>query len=141
MIKFSVSGNPRPRQSVRSRIGEKGDGSQFIHHYQKKNDPAAQWMERLRTMAKLHAPEKPLDGPLFMKVDIRRQKTATYKKSDQWPHRRPDIDNYLKPLLDSFTGVLYTDDARICQLLVIKKFSDSPGVDIEIYELEGTGGH
>lgn len=47
-----------------------------------------------------------------------------------YPSVRPDIDNYVKAILDAMNGVVYKDDGQIVKLDVSKAYSDCPGVEI-----------
>lgn len=48
--------------------------------------------------------------------------------------KRRDLDNFLKIILDSFTGFLWEDDSQIIEL-VLRKFIDkkNPRVEISIF--------
>ena len=37
---------------------------------------------------------------------------------------KPDIDNIVKVVLDALNGVAYGDDIQVCEMAVIKKFTD-----------------
>ena len=52
------------------------------------------------------------------------------------PAVRPDVDNYAKAVLDAFNGVLYTDDALVCDLTCIKRYSETPGIWVRISSLD-----
>lgn len=66
--------------------------------------------------------QKPLDGRIHLKVGL------------FFPDaRKRDIDN-IKGLLDSFSGILYTDDSQIDRLTITKEVDrDNPRVEIEVY--------
>lgn len=49
----------------------------------------------------------------------------TFTFSDR---RKHDIDNCLKGLLDSMTGVLWKDDSQIIELHVFKEIGDKPEI-------------
>jgi crossover junction endodeoxyribonuclease RusA len=49
--------------------------------------------------------------------------------------RRRDIDNGIKLLLDSMTGIVWKDDSEIVCLEVWKDFSDEPRIEVEIEQL------
>jgi Holliday junction resolvase RusA-like endonuclease len=49
-----------------------------------------------------------------------------------YPSVRPDIDNYVKAVLDACNGVVYKDDGQIISLTVSKAYADVPGVEILI---------
>ena len=49
-----------------------------------------------------------------------------------------DCDNIAKIILDSLNKIAYNDDRQVAELLVIKKFSDLPRVEIKIKSIEMT---
>lgn len=49
--------------------------------------------------------------------------------------QRRDLDNYVKLILDSLTGICFLDDSQITDLTVMKRFQKNPAVMIEINEL------
>lgn len=51
-------------------------------------------------------------------------------------HKRPDVDNYLKALLDASNGILFKDDGQIAVVTAQKLYSLNPRIEIEIYKLE-----
>lgn len=82
-----------------------------------------------------------IDGPIELKIlavwpwpqSISRRKRdlpgANLKRSV------PDADNISKIVKDSLNCVLWTDDARICDLHVFKRFGDRPGLTVEVRAL------
>jgi len=46
--------------------------------------------------------------------------------------KRPDVDGLSKGLLDAWNGVLWCDDAQITRLTLVKIYSDTPGVTVEV---------
>ena len=50
------------------------------------------------------------------------------------PTKKPDIDNIAKAILDSLNGIAYKDDSQIVSLLISKKYSDRPRVEIALKE-------
>lgn len=86
--------------------------------------------------------------PLLMKVDIFKGylKSWTIKQCEQaktgelQPFRRPDVDNYVKAILDGADGILYKDDAQIIRLEVEKHYGKEPRVEIQIKEYQKGSG-
>lgn len=64
-----------------------------------------------------------LNGPLWCDIDI------------QYKGRNPDIDNYLKPILDAMEGIVYHNDNQITRLIVDKTKSKEDRVKISIDKL------
>jgi len=82
-----------------------------------------------------------IDGPCEMKVLAvwlwpksltprrRNMHGAEYKRSV------PDADNISKIISDSLNLIVYTDDARVSDLHVFKRFGDRPGLTVEVRPL------
>ena len=51
------------------------------------------------------------------------------------PVVKPDIDNYVKAILDALNGVAFKDDSQIIALNAKKLYSDKPRTEIEITEM------
>lgn len=52
---------------------------------------------------------------------------------------RPDVDNYLKQVLDALTGFAFRDDSLVCEAVVVKRYAppDYPvGVTILVVWLD-----
>lgn len=49
--------------------------------------------------------------------------------------KRPDIDNYIKAILDCSNEILLKDDGQVAALSSQKLYSLDPRIEIEIYEL------
>ena len=71
-------------------------------------------------------------GPVFLHVTYHRRLANTMFKKNQrenglrsvipsiFDAMKPDIDNLVKYLMDALTGVLYYDDAQVCEIIVRK---------------------
>lgn len=53
--------------------------------------------------------------------------------------KKPDIDNYLKSLLDSMTGVVFKDDGQVVECRARKLYSLKPRIEFEIKEILDNG--
>lgn len=93
------------------------------------------------------APEDPLYGAISVSVEvyIDRPKThfGTGRNSDKvkdsspkYPIGRPDIDNYIKFVLDALNGVFYKDDSQVVHIESIKEYSTEPKTIVRIYPYE-----
>ena len=51
-------------------------------------------------------------------------------------YKRPDIDNYIKAILDCSNEILFKDDGQVAAVSSQKLYSLDPRIEIEIYELE-----
>ncbi len=80
----------------------------------------------------------PLEGPL--KLILRFYLKPPVRKTREHPSGRPDIDNYLKAILDALNGIVWIDDAQVCQIKAIKIYDwvDRRGrIEMEVTQIEG----
>ena len=47
-------------------------------------------------------------------------------------YKKPDLDNLAKLILDAMNGLVFRDDALICELNLVKKYSTLPRIEITI---------
>ena len=86
---------------------------------------------------------KPVDGPLKVELTIYRKIPKSFSKvkrnkaisGELLPTTKPDIDNYVKSVLDASNGMLYHDDNQIVELIARKLYAEEPRVEIRIEEL------
>ena len=50
--------------------------------------------------------------------------------------KRPDLDNYIKSVIDGSNGILFDDDSQMVHLEAMKGYSREPRVEIEVREME-----
>lgn len=86
---------------------------------------------------------EPFDGPVavhlaaFLKIPT----TATHKRlaairaGDEWPTKRPDIENIAKSALDGMNGVAFGDDSQVVNLAAKKFWGSPPGLTITVSEI------
>ena len=103
--------NPKP--ASRPRVGRWGT------YYSK---TYKQWMEDAAKL--IPVPPVPLEGPLSVNVLVQVEKPRTSKLD----HPKPDIDNYIKAILDALTKAQYwQDDHQVIQLWARKEFVNYAG--------------
>lgn len=50
--------------------------------------------------------------------------------------KRPDLDNYIKSVMDALNGIAYRDDGQVCSVIAHKFYhnqKDAPVTEIEIF--------
>lgn len=80
----------------------------------------------------------PIEGAVVVRLTIRCQIPASWsaRKKKQAlieeivPTTKPDIDNVAKAIFDGCNGVLWKDDSQISTALIVKRYSDRPGVTV-----------
>jgi Holliday junction resolvase RusA-like endonuclease len=106
--------------------------------FSKIKDPekSRNWKADLKLLTQQYAQVPVWDGPLCAVIlfEVLRPKSISKKKV--WREVTPDLDNYVKAVMDALKGVIYKDDARIVCLTTAKVYSDSPGVTVQIRQIE-----
>jgi len=85
----------------------------------------------------------PLEGPLMLQLTCVLSRPGKLKKrSDNPPRydtRKPDLDNLMKSVADSLSGLLYKDDSQIAEVNMVKTVAagnEQPHVTIAIAVLD-----
>lgn len=136
-MKIIIEGEPvaqgRPRFSSRN-------GFVRVHDPQKSSN----YKKLVRSVAQRQVSE-PIDKPISLLIDVYRSIPQSFSKKKHLeavegrlrPITKPDIDNYIKGILDGLNGVVWVDDNRIISLTVNKYYSEQPRVEVEI--IKGSG--
>lgn len=119
MASFYVPGEPVPQGSLTVINGR------IIHSNQRR---LMAWRKQVGEAA-AHLPM--LEGPVGLELmfDVERPKSV---KREQ-PHVRPDLDKYIRAVLDALTGVVYEDDGQVCHILASKRYSLKGGVKVTVH--------
>lgn len=132
-IKFTVYGEPVAKG--RSRFFRRGN---FVQTYTPKETERGEYDLKLQALK--HKPEEPLGGPVVMVIRIFKQtlKSFSRKRADLAEHglfrpdTKPDWDNYGKLVSDALNGIFYRDDSQVVDCRVMKYYSKTPRIEIEI---------
>ncbi|HRT83947.1 MAG TPA: RusA family crossover junction endodeoxyribonuclease [Bacteroidales bacterium] len=65
--------------------------------------------------------DNPIDVPVRLVCDF--QLTRPKKPRHPYPAVRPDLDNYIKAILDAMNGIILKDDALVCQIVAKKSYA------------------
>lgn len=94
------------------------------------------WAAIVGLIARQHAPEALLDGPLVADLLFYVKMPKAAAKTRKYPVVRPDAENLGKGILDAFSGVLYHDDSQVVDLLIRKRYTyNQEGVRVELRAL------
>lgn len=55
---------------------------------------------------------------------------------EEYPLKKPDVDNVAKIILDALNGIAYRDDKQVVELHVKKLYAGESGVGVTISEME-----
>ena len=71
--------------------------------------------------------------PLPKSFSRKRREAAL--RDDLLPVTKPDADNYAKAALDALNTIVYRDDSQVTDLVVRKRYSEKPRLEIEVTAL------
>jgi Holliday junction resolvase RusA-like endonuclease len=113
----------RPRFAVRGK---------FVSTYT--DAKTKQYESDLRALIKESYQEAPMDGALSLTLIFNLKRPRSVKRA--CPTVRPDIDNYVKSVMDAANGILYHDDSQVCELICKKQYDCTDSIDIIVSSLE-----
>lgn len=136
IIRFEIPGEPvaqgRPRASSTG-------GRVRMYDPQKSRTYKAHVSE----IGKEYAPEKPLEGPLMVRMIFYRRYLKSFTKQERrdaedgikLPISRPDLSNYAKGIEDALNGIIWKDDSQIVHLSLEKHYAERSYAFVEIQTL------
>lgn len=126
MLAFLIPGVPKATQTG-SIVRVNGRAFPVRRH--------SEWSAYCRLVAKQHAPDVPLDGPLRCSLTFHLPRLSSGRRA--FPNKRPDLDNLAKGVTDSFNGILWMDDAQIVELRLSKLYETTgqPGLYVCVERL------
>lgn len=126
-VAFSVRGIPVPQGSAKPFIA--GGKARLAT----KSAPLMAWRTAIATSAATAMGDDPvLTGPVVVDAVFLLPRPKSVPRRVQVPAVRPDLDKLARALLDGITGVVVEDDSRVVDLLVRKRYSDRPGVEVTV---------
>jgi Holliday junction resolvase RusA-like endonuclease len=138
---FELPGAPRAWERAGARIVFKGGRPRIVFYV----TPAeTQYRESLAWAAKAALRGKPpTELPVAVIIAAYMPIPASWTAAERAkaragisrPTGKPDADNLAKLVGDSLLEVVWKDDAQIVDLQVSKRFSEKPGLRVEVVEL------
>jgi len=122
MISFSCDGTPVPQGSMKVING---------HILHSQGSALAVWRSTVALSARF-AGAKPVEGAIGIEISFRVKRPKTVKRD--YPTVAPDLDKYIRGVLDALTGIAYQDDSQVIDIKAEKVYSDTPGADIKIFQ-------
>lgn len=134
-LEFRLAGPPvpaaRPRfRTFKSKTGVPITSTYYAGAYKKFKDEAP------ARVAEILGLDEPLSGPLKLIVEVSVQKPRTSKLD----HPSPDIDNYLKAIMDAMTQAgVWHDDKQVVRVEAEKRFcvnAEEAGFAVGVYGVD-----
>lgn len=77
----------------------------------------------------------PVDGrPLILEIEFHMVRPKSSKRF--YPTVKPDLDNFLKAIMDAANGILYRDDSLICDIIAKKRYSEEAYIRMKLNYLD-----
>jgi len=83
----------------------------------------ARFERDLKILARVRAPAQPFKTPLRIAICFFLSKPKRSKF--HVPGVRPDLDNYIKAVMDAMNGIVWMDDGQICEITAGKYYCES----------------
>jgi len=129
MIQFFVAGIPQQQGSSRAFI-PKGWNRAVITS---DNPKLKGWRQVVAGVAQEHRPVVLIEGGVEISLIFHMPKpTSLAKKGFTLHTKRPDLDKLIRGILDALTGVIWKDDSQVWHVEAMKRYSDSPGVEVKV---------
>ena len=128
---FIVYGEAIPKGSTRAFVV---NGKAVTTNANKKTKD---WQTLVSMAAQEKKPDKPIDGAVDVSINfyLPRPKSVSVKKRP-YPIVKPDIDKLIRCILDALTGIYFLDDAQVCEIKALKRYGDTPRVEIFVKGVE-----
>jgi len=142
MIHFFAPGEPVAKARARHRNIKTKSGKSFVQSYTPKK--TVQYETMIAELAKQQMiMREPTSAPI--KLDL----VLFFGIPDSWPNwkkdaaqvnhiahtAKPDADNVVKAIKDGLNKIVWVDDSQVCEVHVMKLYSNTPGVLIDVTEL------
>ena len=126
-MKFSVPGAPKGK--ARPRVTRSG------HAFTPKDTVLYENLVKT-SFAAAYPDQRPIDSEITAVIyayypipaSTSKKRKQLMASGDIKPVTKPDTDNIAKAILDSLNGIAYSDDSRITDLTVMKRYSEIPRV-------------
>jgi crossover junction endodeoxyribonuclease RusA len=118
-LDISVPGLPKPQGSMKA--FKMGDRVRMVHN---NHGDLATWRAAVTGAAAEAWGSQPLlDEAVGLRLTFRLPRPASAPKKRIYPDRLPDLDKLVRAVLDSLTGVVITDDARVVSIEATKAYA------------------
>jgi len=136
MVNFCVFGEPVGKG--RPRFARQGG---FVRTYTPQK--TANWEQEIAKAAKqAMGSQSALETPIALSVRVVKAIPVGWSKTKRQqaesgtlrPVGKPDLDNYIKAIMDAGNGILWVDDSQVCELHSSKAYG-SPCIEVTVMEL------
>lgn len=132
IIDGNVQAQERPRFSNRNNV------------FRTYDPPKSREYKKLVAFQAKRQIKRPFEVPCSVRIRVYREIPKSWSEAKKQqahegkilPKTTPDLDNYVKSILDGLNRVAFVDDSLICSLHAYKRYG-TPRAEIEIVEIKG----
>lgn len=137
IVEFTIPGPPRGKGRPRFRTAGK-----YVKTYTP--EQTATYENLVRVTYQTQCRGKALDGPILAEItgyfpipaSVSKKKHAEMASGKIKHTKKCDCDNLAKIILDALNQIAYKDDAQVSDLIVRKRYSETPRVTVRLYEIQ-----
>lgn len=138
VVEFTVIGKPEPQGSARA-FYVKSLGRSVITSDNAKLKPWRQQVSGMAQAAMAGRLAKERKIPVRVQARFYFDRPQSAKKGAE-KTTKPDLDKLLRALLDSMTGVVFSDDSQVTECTVSKAFGQPSRVEVAVTWADQDGG-
>jgi Holliday junction resolvase RusA-like endonuclease len=148
VLSVRVYGLPVAQARAGARIFKDASGTPRVSMFDRPN--CRDWKRTVVGQVLDHKPPAPIgEAPLAIELTFHLPRPQSLPKRVLHHIKKPDCSNLLRAVEDALKGVVYRDDSQLVDVVVRKRYSDAPGVEIRVVhvveappqaELVGAGG-
>ena len=140
-IRIVIPGPPKAWQRAGHRIAKGKTGKLFVQSYTKTETREAQTDIKVWAYQAMKG-RTIIDGPIDLRfaaylpvpASWSRKKQAAALADQIRPISKPDFDNYSR-MIDALKAIVWSDDSRVTDSGIFKRYSDKPRLVIEVRAL------
>jgi Holliday junction resolvase RusA-like endonuclease len=127
-VVLNIEPRPAPRPRV-TRWGAYNDP-----RYTAYKELIAKEIKQVMKISKLSIIKDAISLNLEFHIAIPKSYTKKQKQDliGKFKTSKPDIDNYIKGVMDALNGVCWIDDAQVCQITAVKHYSHNGSIKINL---------
>lgn len=137
VVEFDIAGIPVPQGSKTARVLRTPSGPR-ASVYDDNDKVLKPWRKRVMEAAIAARGETPTAlGAIRVDVDFFFEKPKSVRRF--LPSVRPDVDKLQRSIFDGMTSAgVWKDDAQIVTVMARKRYADTPGVHVRVWEYSPT---
>ena len=140
-LTFTVPGQPVAKG--RPKFARQGG---FVRAYTPEKTVAYETLVKLAA-GEAMAGAAPMQGPMALELRLfvaipkatTKRDLARITAGAFLPVKKPDADNVLKAISDALNGIAYDDDAQLVDVIIRKRYSDTPRAEILLHRYAENG--